>query len=114
MIETLMTIALGLYFLAFYFARKYKKERWKHIVTASVAFIIDAYATYIMFQMDLHLDNWVVIVHTYLGLIALSLFLVQGTLGALRKRKQHIFFAKYIFLPTWVVSYSSGFLFFLV
>lgn len=113
LIEILMTVALALYFLAFYLARKVK---WRpvHITVALIAFFIDVQATIMMYQMDLHLDNWVVILHTYLGLLALSLFLVQGYLGMMRKRKQHIFFAKYIFLPVWVVSYSSGALFFLV
>jgi len=114
MIEILMTFALAFYFLAFWLARKYKKERWKHISIACFAFALDVAATYQMWLMDLHLDNWVVKLHTILGLVAISLFLVQGTLGIMRKRKLHIFFAKYIFLPFWVISYSSGFLFFLV
>ena len=111
MIEVLMTMALLLYFFAFYLARSFPQERWRHIFVACLAFALDVGATIKMFQMDLHLDNWLVMLHTYLGIIALSLFVVQGTLGIMRKRKQHIFFAKYVFLPTWVVSYSSGFLF---
>ena len=113
MIELLMTEALLLYFFAFYLARSFPKERWRHVFVACIAFILDAGATYKMWQMDLHLDNWVVVVHTYLGLIALSLFVVQAVLGIMRKRKQHIFFAKFVFLPMWVISYFSGFLFFL-
>lgn len=115
MIEMLMTFALMLYFTAFICARKLPRELLLvHIIVALVAFSFDVGATIIMWKMDLQLDNWVVYLHTWLGIIALSLFLVQGTLGIMRKRKAHIFFAKYIFLPMWVISYSSGFLFFLV
>ena len=109
-IEILMSMALFLYFLAFYLARHFPMERWRHIFVACMAFLYDASATYLMFLTNTETKNWILWLHSYFGLIALGLFLIQGTLGILRKRKLHIVFAKYVFLPAWVISYSSGFL----
>jgi len=110
-LEILMTIALAIYFLGYYIARNGAKYWYLHIPVVFVAFIMDMYATYLMFLVDSDLTGWIVITHTSLTLIAISLFLVQATLGLLRKRKYHIMFAQRVFLPMWVISYSSGFLF---
>ena len=63
-----------------------------------------------MWEMNLSELSTIMILHTSLTLIAISLFFVQGYLGILRKRKAHIFFAKTVFLPIWIISYFSGFL----
>ena len=110
-IEIIMTVALVLYFVAYWVARKAGRYWWAHIVVALVAFGMDAWGTYIMWRMDLPLSGWVPIVHTTLTLIAIALFFVQAGLGALRRRQAHILFAKWVFLPAWVISFMSGFLF---
>ena len=110
-LEIIMTVALVLYFLAYWVARKAGRFWWAHILVALVAFALDAWGTYLMWAMDLRLTGWVVTVHTALTLTAIALFFVQASLGALRRRQQHIFFAKWVFLPAWVLSFLSGFLF---
>ena len=85
-----------------------------------MAFALDAWGTYIMWRMDLPLSGWVPIVHTSLTLTAIALFFVQGAMGARvlfggsgrrRWRLRHAFFAKWVFLPAWALSFFSGFLF---
>ena len=110
-IEIIMTVALLLYFVAYFVARHAGRYWWAHIIVACVAFAMDAWGTYIMWKMDLPLTGWVPITHTVLTLTAIALFFVQAGLGALRMREKHILFAKWIFLPAWVISFMSGFLF---
>lgn len=127
MIELLITIALAMYFLAYYFATAKKRltiffpiprvdripkyPRALHITIACIAFVIDMVATYLMMQLDVSTGGLLVIVHTILTLVAVSFFVIQAAFGILKLREQHKWFATRIFLPMWVVSYLSGFLF---
>ena len=113
-LEILMTIAMLLY-IAAYFIAIYGGGYWVyHILIAIIAFVMDMYATFLMVTMPVIDSTWVITLHMTLTLIAISLFFVQAYLGLMRNRKYHIIFAKRVFLPVWVVSYLSGFLFFLV
>ena len=109
-----MTIAIVLYFVAFYIAKKGGEFWWTHIVVAIVAFLFDAYGTYLMWEIGVWegiVDIFTIrFVHTSLSVLALLLFFVQAGLGVARKPKAHRWFAVKIFLPTWVVAYMSGFL----
>ena len=113
LIEIVMTFALILYFMAYFVARKGGKYWWTHVLVALSAFILDAYGTYQMYLLDLSGAGWVTVTHTSLTLLAISLFFVQAFLGVTRQRDRHIFFAKNIFLPMWVISFFSGFLYIL-
>ena len=113
-LEVIITVAMVMYFMAYFIAKSNTSGWWTHIPVAIAAFILDMYATFLMWEGDFTNASWVVIVHTGLTLIAIALFFVQGYLGIMRKREAHIFFAKRVFLPAWVISYSSGFLFFII
>ncbi|MAG12667.1 hypothetical protein CL630_02525 [bacterium] len=107
-IELCIAVALVLYFLAFFIARKRGKWWYFHIWVAVVAFVLDAYGTYVMWTMaaDVKWDF-----HTISSIVALALFSIQAGLGIFRRKKLHVLFAKWIFLPTWVVSFLSGFVY---
>jgi len=108
MIELIMTIALVLYFVAYFVARRGKQYMLWHIPIALIAFTFDLYGTWIMFNLDLTGVGIVTTIHTTLTLIAISLFFIQGYLGVTKQRAKHIFFAQKIFLPMWVISFASG------
>lgn len=113
MIEILMTIALVMYFAAYFVASHKvdgKRPSWfiYHIPVAVVAFCIDMYATYLMFMLDTEVMHWAVAAHTGITLVAVALFFGQALLGLARMREAHIIFAQYIFLPAWVISFLSG------
>ncbi len=108
MIELIMTVALVLYFVAYFVARHGKKRRLWHIPIAITGFVFDLYGTMMMYNLDLEGVGTVTIIHTTLTLIAISFFFVQGYLGMTRQRAKHIFFAQKIFLPMWVISFASG------
>ncbi len=109
-----MTIAIILYFAAFYIAKKRWGLWWTHIPVAVVAFFFDAYGTYLMWEIgvwDGMIDIFTIqFVHTSLSVVALALFFAQAGLGMARKPRAHRWFAVKIFLPTWVIAYMSGFL----
>ena len=113
MIETLITVALLFYFAAYLIARKRKYPLYVHISVASIGFAMDMYATYLMSNINQTNPSIVVTIHTTLTMIAIALFGVQAALGILRKRNAHIWFAQKVFLPMWIISYMSGFLFFI-
>lgn len=113
MIETLITVALLFYFLAYFIARSRKYPLFVHVAFAATGFLFDMYATYLMSNVDQSNPSTVVTIHTTLTLIAIALFGVQATLGILHKREAHIWFAQKVFLPMWIISYLSGFLFFI-
>ena len=105
-IELCMTIALLFYFAAYFVARKGGKHWYLHIGVAITALTLDVYGTYIMFNMSEDI-RWSF--HTISSMVAILLFGVQAFLGMKRLKKLHVLFAKWIFLPTWAVSFSSGF-----
>lgn len=123
MIELLMTVALAMYFLAYYIIKKTSLHWFVHVAIALVAFAFDAYGTYLMTTMASSAYSYAMIIHTTLTVAALSLFFIQGGLGLLTYyypkykrinfKKEHAFFARTIFLPMWVVSFFSGFVFFI-
>ena len=112
-----MSLALVLYFVAFFAARRV----WAgHIVAALSALSLDLYATYLM--EVLRLERGLVFgtypfflkLHTAIALLALFAFACQATLGILAKRRVerarqvHVYSAKFFFLPVWVAAYASG------
>jgi len=112
MIELLMTIALILYFVAYFIARNKGKYFLAHVPIALIGFIFNLYGTFIMLT-TLNTVNYtpILIIHISLTLLALSLFFIQGYLGITEQAKKHRFFAEKIFLPVWIISFLSGFLF---
>lgn len=122
-IEVIMTIALVLYTVAFFVA-KYGKSYWTwHIPIAIVGFLLDAYGTYLMSEVIVENPNWIVLLHTGLSMIALCVVGVQMYFGTMmvqtnsvdlfdEYKRKHVWFAHYIFFPSWVLAYLSGFLFF--
>lgn len=121
-IEMFMTIALVLYSVAFVLARK--KQARTHVFIALLGFLFDLYATYLMSTFNqyttLGSQSVVIQVHTWLAILALSMFFVQAILGVatyldrrdphlfIKHRRRHITFAKWVFFPTWIVAYLSG------
>ncbi len=103
-IELLVTIAFILYVVSFIIANRNVQT---HIKIAVVAFILDIYATFIMFTISEKIDFNI---HTILSLVAIGLFCIQAFLGLLKLKEIHIIFAKWIFLPVWVLSFFSGFI----
>lgn len=122
-IELWMTVAFMLYLGAFFLARK----RWNtHVILATLGFVADMYATYLMSfssiggNMNLPLS---VEVHTLLAAAAISAFCFLAAFGlqTLRYKKEfewysyrlwknwHIKWAKFVFLPIWILTYLSGF-----
>ncbi len=112
-----MSVALVLYFIAFFTARWV----WAvHIVAALSALGLDLYATYLMEVMRVERGlvfgtyPFFLKLHTVIAVTALLAFAGQATLGILARRgmargKQlHVYSAKYFFLPVWVAAYASG------
>jgi len=103
-----MTLALVLYVLAYVLAKNY---RFWHIVAALVAFGLDLYATYLMETKQLVVvttGKSFLYFHIAISMTALLTFIALAVFGSLRKRKPHVFIAKYIFFPIWLTSYLSG------
>lgn len=111
-IKFLMTTAMLFYVLAFITARK--RLIALHIVLALFGFALDLYATYLMETISASLGLTfrfyppVLKFHTIVSIIALVAFLLQMTLGIMRKKTQHVWSAKFIFFPTWIAAYFSG------
>ena len=112
-----MSVALVLYFLAYFTARRV----WAlHIAAAVSALSLDLYATYLMEVMRIErglvfgMYPFFLKLHTVIAVVALLMFAGQATLGILtwrgmvRGKQLHMFSARYIFLPTWVTAYASG------
>lgn len=111
LISVCMTLALGLYVLAFYLSKRF----WKlHIFSAITGFLLDMYATYLMETMRIEKeltfseDSLILMFHTTIAVIAIFAFLLQAGLGIAKKKRIHVITAKYFFLPVWVVAYGSG------
>ncbi len=111
LIKVAMSVALVLYFLSFFTARRFFKT---HIALASAAFAIDIAATIGMefvrtsYSLAFSAYPGVLKFHTAVAVIALILFLVQLAFGIARMKKTHVFFASYLFLPIWTVAFLSG------
>ncbi len=113
--EIWMTLALICYFAAYFVA---KKDWEQHLVFATVGFLADMRATYLMMQVGLGTLSGKTGVHTLLALVAILAFFIQAWLGYKAKwggdyhqiayRHMHVRFAKFAFLPIWVVAYLSG------
>lgn len=113
-IKVYMSIAMVFYLLAFLSAKKYQKA---HIFFAASGFIFDLYATYLMEIMNIWTKTelafkinylFILYLHASIATLAILAFLLQAALGISKKRKAHIFWAKYIFLPLWIAAYASG------
>lgn len=107
-IETLMTVALLLYGVAYWMAKNKNKY---HKIIALIGFSMDAYGTVLMFQIKKGTMFSGVLasdIHTLLSLIAFALFFIQFTLGVLHKTQWHRKFAVRVFFPVWVLSFASG------
>ena len=107
-IELLMTLALFLYVIAY---RMAKNKNRHHKILATIGFLMDAYGTFLMFQIKkgviisgiLYSD-----IHTILSLAALSFFFIQLALGSMKKIAWHRWFALRVFFPAWALSFISG------
>ncbi len=127
MIELGMTVALVLYLCAFRVAR----VNWGlHVALALAGFSADFAATVLMTQIRLadHSSLWSaptpVILHVCLSSLALFLFFIVGAWGLQAKtakregdakqylscRARHVFWMRWIFLPTWGLAFASGFM----
>ena len=111
-IKLYMSIALGFYLLAFFSAKTYRKT---HIFFAISGFLLDLYATYLMETLRVWTEltlkiHYIFIFHLHvsIAMLAILTFLLQMILGIYKKRKAHIFSAKYFFLPIWIAAYISG------
>ncbi|MEK7599052.1 MAG: hypothetical protein AAB474_01180 [Patescibacteria group bacterium] len=113
-IKLYMSVALGFYLLAFFSAKTFRKT---HIFLAVSGLFLDLYATYLMETIPADLTELVYLkshfqfileFHTAIAILAIAAFLVQMALGVCKKRKAHIFSAKFIFLPIWIAAYLSG------
>lgn len=115
-IEVLMTLALLCYGIAVVFGRKHRQwgfPRWFHFSAGFSGFTLDMWATWKM--ETLRTDGWagqssdlLLWGHTLVSTLAILFFLYMVTLGWRRRIRVHRFMAWYIFVPTWLVSYSSG------
>ncbi|MDB5266876.1 MAG: hypothetical protein JWN89_691 [Parcubacteria group bacterium] len=126
-IELGMTLALFLYLGAFKMAR----TRWRtHLALAGLGFLTDMYATALMIRLreeDTHSFwslPWKIQVHTSFAIIAILVFVGVATMGLeahgakergesahySHYRAWHVWGVKYLFLPVWILAYSSGFL----
>lgn len=115
LMEIVMTVALACYLVAYFVA----KRSWKaHFYSAIAGFMADMWATYLMMQVGLGTLSGKTGVHTLLALVAILAFFIQAWLGYKAKwggdyhqiayRHMHVRFAKFAFLPIWVVAYLSG------
>lgn len=103
-----MTLALVLYAVAFNLARSRHKT---HITLASIAFVLDLYATYLMETKQLIAVNYSGLLlgtHISVSLLALISFLAVAAFGIFKKRQYHLVMLKWIFIPAWLASYLSG------
>lgn len=123
-IEFTMTVAFLLYLGAFATRRNLDL----HIGMAVLGFAFDMLATGLMvwMQRESEISFWqlsaMIKVHIVLSVFALFAFFVQAALGYKLQqyeigkwrhyRKLHIRWAKYVFIPTWLCAYGSGFLLF--
>ena len=103
-----MTLALVLYAVAFSLARIKHKT---HITLASMGFILDLYATYLMETRQLIAVNFsraLLGFHITISLLALTSFMLVATLGVMKKRNEHLKLLKWFFIPSWLISYATG------
>jgi len=101
-----MTAALGLYVAAYLLA-----PHKHHIFVACIAFSLDLYATYLMETQQIVAisgGRGFLIFHIIVSMSALLAFIALAIVGSLKKRKPHVFIAKYVFFPIWITSYISG------
>jgi len=95
-----MTLALVLYSVAFYLARGYRKT---HISLASIAFVLDLYATYLMETKQLIAANYsglLLGIHISVSLLALLSFLAVAAFGLFKKRQYHLLLLRYFLIRT--------------
>lgn len=111
-IKFMMTTAMLFYSIAFWTGSKRYKAT--HIVLASSGFALDLYATYLMETIRITsglkftIFPPVLKFHTIISIVAIAAFLLQMFLGIYHKPKWHVWSAKYLFLPSWVIAYLSG------
>ena len=103
-----MTLAFGFYCAALVYSRKNTKI---HIAFAICGFALDMFATYIMEAYGrmfvTNFSSILLYTHTAFAIVAMFLFLTIAYLGA-RRHPKHPYIARFIFLPTWIISYVLG------
>ncbi len=115
-IKLLMTLALVFYAIAITLGRNHRKwniPRWVHFSAGFTGFILDMWATWEMERLrhagwEGYSENWFLFGHTIVSTLAIIFFLSMVFLGARHKIKIHRFVAWYVFVPAWVLSYTSG------
>jgi len=103
-----MTLALVLYGAAFGLAKTHHRV---HIALASIAFVLDLYATYLMETQQLIAFNYSALLlgsHITVSLLALISFMLVAIFGILKSRQQHLRLLKWFFIPAWLASYITG------
>lgn len=113
-IKITMTLAMVFYTAAIIVGRSQKKRstpRYAHVSLASLGFVLDMYATYLMSMADASaVTVWMplLIFHTIVSLLAIFAFCAMLTLGATKKITHHRRFVYFGFVPTWLCAYVSG------
>ena len=103
-----MTIAYGFYSAALVYSKRNTKI---HIALAICGFALDMFATYIMEAhgriLVKNFSSILLYTHTTFAIAAMLLFLTTAYLGA-RRQQSHQYIARFVFLPTWLISYILG------
>lgn len=121
-IKIMMTIALILYGTGIVLGmnqRKWRIPRWTHLSVAFSGFYLDMWATWKMEQLrhegwESYANNLFLLGHTIVSTLAIIFFLTIVFFGVRKRIKFHRVTIFYFFVPSWLISYSSGILLMMV
>lgn len=117
-IQVMMTAALGLYSLGIFLGlkqREWKLPRPVHFGCGFSGFFLDMWATWKMEALrhagwEVYGNDYLLLGHTIISTLAIVFFLTIAYFGIRRKIRYHRITIFYYFVPSWLLSYSSGIL----